>query len=170
MRMNANTTNTNNGFTLLLAVLVGSIILAISLSIFGIIIREISLSTSARESRLAFFAADSGVECALYWDFTQSAFDPAIQAAGGVDITCNNTAINTNDVFDGTGIYTFQVPFDDGSCAYEVIVEKVCESTGQVGLCPPAEPDQTITTTIASRGHNTCSGDFRIERGLLITY
>ena len=58
----------NSGFALLFAVLMSSLMLSIGLSIFGIAIRELSISTAARQSIFAFYAADSGRECVLYWD------------------------------------------------------------------------------------------------------
>lgn len=56
------------GFTLYYAVLVGSLILVIGASMLNISIKELTLSATLKESELAFFAADAGTECALYWD------------------------------------------------------------------------------------------------------
>jgi len=56
------------GFTLLLAALVASIVLALGTSIFGLVQKEIILSSIGRDSQYAFYAADTGAECALYWD------------------------------------------------------------------------------------------------------
>src|SRR3989344_4229619 len=85
------------GFTLLFAMIISSIVLSIGLGIFNIALKELVLSSAARESQFAFFAADTGTECALYWDIryrdpdhpeVTSAFDPdwrqAIQCAGQV--------------------------------------------------------------------------------------
>lgn len=60
--------NRQNGFTLLIAILVIGIILAIGLSILNITLKEYILSNVARESAIALNAADAGMECALYWD------------------------------------------------------------------------------------------------------
>ncbi len=56
------------GFTLLLASLIASLLLAIGLSMFTIAQKEIILSSLGRDSQYAFYAADAGAECALYWD------------------------------------------------------------------------------------------------------
>ncbi len=64
----------NFGFTLLLASLIASLLLAIGLSMFTIAQKQIILSGLGRDSQYAFYAADSGAECALYWDF-KNAFD-----------------------------------------------------------------------------------------------
>ncbi|MBI5457806.1 hypothetical protein HY971_03725 [Candidatus Kaiserbacteria bacterium] len=57
------------GFTLLLAALVSSVVLAVGAAIFGIAQKQITLSALGRDSQFAFYAADTAAECALYWDF-----------------------------------------------------------------------------------------------------
>lgn len=169
-----------HGFTLLLSLLIASIVLSISLSVFGIIVREISLSTSARESRLAFYGANAGIECALYWDFVQDMF--ATNTPGGISnaIECNGVSFDvggwdscapsacssSNDDRNGRNI--FQLPLDNGSCAFEVEVVKEC--IGALGGCGANEPDKKILTTIRSRGHNICTEGFVVERGLQVQY
>lgn len=63
-----------SGFTLLLAALVASIVLALGSSIFMIARKQVTLSSLGRDSQFAFYAADTGAECALYWDIRHSAF------------------------------------------------------------------------------------------------
>ncbi len=58
----------SNGFTLLVAMIVTALILAIGFSIGNIILKELALSASGKRSQIAFYAADSMSECALYWD------------------------------------------------------------------------------------------------------
>lgn len=71
----------NQGFVILFAVLVSSIILLIGMGMFRISIKETVLSSTARESTMAFFAADSGMECALYAEIQENAFEEgSIQA------------------------------------------------------------------------------------------
>lgn len=57
------------GFTLFYAMLISSLLLAVGLAIFNITYKEFLLTTGVRESENAFYAADSALECALYWDF-----------------------------------------------------------------------------------------------------
>lgn len=56
------------GFALLFTIIVVSIILSIALSLSGIAYKESTFSVSAKSSNEAYFAADTGAECALYWD------------------------------------------------------------------------------------------------------
>ena len=91
----------NRGFTLLLSVLIASIVLALATSIFQIARKEITLSSLGRDSQFAFYAADTGAECALYYDVRLHAFgtatDPEIASvecdknASGGDTTALTT-------------------------------------------------------------------------------
>ncbi len=56
------------GYVLLLAVLISSIILAMSMGVFAISIKEVALATFARDSVRAFAAASRGLECAMFHD------------------------------------------------------------------------------------------------------
>ncbi len=56
------------GFTLFIAVVTSSLVLAIGLSILNITLKEFLLSGTLRDSEMAFYAADAGMECALYYD------------------------------------------------------------------------------------------------------
>lgn len=56
------------GFTLFVALIVSSMLLAVGFSLSNIILKQLIFSTSGKESQLAFYAADSGAECALFWD------------------------------------------------------------------------------------------------------
>ena len=62
------------GFTLLLAALIASIVLALGASIYEIAQKEVQLSSIGRDSQFAFYTADTIAECALYWDFRFSYF------------------------------------------------------------------------------------------------
>jgi Tfp pilus assembly protein PilX len=48
------------GFTLLLAALVSTIVLALGAAIYGLVVKELALSSLGRDSQFAFFAADTG--------------------------------------------------------------------------------------------------------------
>ncbi|MBU0723241.1 pilus assembly PilX N-terminal domain-containing protein [Patescibacteria group bacterium] len=59
---------TNRGIALLVSIIVASIVLIIGLGILNIATKEIVLSMFGKESGKAFYAADTGIECAMYWD------------------------------------------------------------------------------------------------------
>lgn len=62
------------GFVILIAVLVSMILLSIGIFIASVATREIQLSSSAKGSQAAFFAADSVLECALFKEFKRGGF------------------------------------------------------------------------------------------------
>ncbi len=56
------------GVVILFAVLMVSVVLTVSMVLLNISYRQLVLSSVARESAFAFFAADSARNCAKYWD------------------------------------------------------------------------------------------------------
>lgn len=136
------------GFVLLYAVLVASIALSIGLSLYAITLKELIISSSSRDSQFAFYAADAGAECALYWDVQKRAFSTSTQNV----ITC----AGSNMTVGGGVISDFSLPaLPNGACA-SVNVNK-------------SSPAQTV---IISRGYNTCNLDDprRVERALRVAY
>lgn len=79
------------GFTLLLAALIASIVLSLGSSIFLIAKKQLTLSSLSRDSQFAFYAADTGAECALYWDLRYSAFSTTTLATSPV---CDGKLLN----------------------------------------------------------------------------
>lgn len=83
------------GFTLLFAVLIISVALSLSLGATNLVITQLTISRDIRESLEAFYAANAGAECALFWDIQfkfdgpneVSAFDPLNPIA--TEIECN---------------------------------------------------------------------------------
>lgn len=60
--------NTQSGFAMLFTVLIISIILSLAIGISSITFKQNLLSSIAKDSQAAFFAADSGIECGLLYD------------------------------------------------------------------------------------------------------
>lgn len=168
--------STQNGFVLAFAVLVSGVLLSIGLGVFAITLKELILSSTGRESQFAFYAADSGGECALYWDIRHGGFpvsvfatstDSTVLSAPGDVASCSgvniidpgtgwdpSTGWTTENVTNNKATTIFDMAFSNGSCA----TVKVTKNNG--------------TTQIDSRGYNTCdlSSTRRVERGLRIDY
>lgn len=68
--------NRQKGFTLTFAILVGALLLSIGISMANLALKELALSSIGKESRSAFYAADSGIECAIFWDVHGRYIDP----------------------------------------------------------------------------------------------
>ena len=141
------------GFTLLLAVLVSSLLLAIGLAISNITLKELLLSSSGRESQFAFYAADSGAECALFWDLKGGAFSTSTATA----ISCNGMSLGDvgGQGYDVASTFTLDFA-PDPYCA-------------KVSVTKSANPDRT---SIESRGYNTCdtTNPRRVERAIKVRY
>ena len=156
---------TQNGFTLLIAIVVTSILLIISFFVVNLALKELILANTGEQSQYSFYNAEGGVECALYWDVknpnspTQSpivsAFDKTLNQAS---ISCAGSSISLvhNNADPNKSITTFTVSFSPRGYA-NVTVTK----------------DQIASTTIiSSKGYNTnVSGAIRkLERGVIMTY
>jgi len=157
------------GFTLLFAVLVGGLLLALGIAISSIAVKEIVLSSSGRESQFAFYAADSGIECVLFWDIVKAPTFPNISADPLNSVTCNGTASGIS-LISGTltaATSTFTMNLDSSalglpSSACAVVV---------VGKSKTAA--DTIATVVESRGYNDCvdvNNPARVERALRVHY
>jgi len=158
-----------NGFAMLFAVLTASLILTIGISIFSISFKELLISTNSRESQVAFYAADSARECALYWSNKQGEF-PGCSNAGCTNISpssgvvssaikCNGAITNLSYSVDASKI-TYQnpaLPFIKYGTELEpeanVIITKEYEN-------------MDIIFSIQAFGHNVGSTGRRIERGI----
>lgn len=168
---NKKDTQVSRGFTILYAILVTTIVLTIGLSLLEVLIQQVSLSGAERESALSFYVADSGMECALYWDVVGGdAF------RNGSPITCDGkpplapgviktiTPLSPPVPSFNNETYTFSVMFTDG-CANISVVKIVNTASSTVA-----------TTTVQSRGYNTTcppaasTKPWRLERGLQTTY
>ncbi len=146
----------SRGFTLLLAVLVSSILLSIGFAIFNILSKEVILSSSGRESQFAFYAADAGIECALYAD---TALDAFATSSTITEITCGalpSTLTRTDDGTDFVTTFTFTSGTGNSAQCVDVVVTR-------------RNPKRTV---IESYGHNTCTltDPLRLERAIRVTY
>ena len=155
----------SRGFTLLYAVLVSSILLAIGIAIFEITVRELRLSSIVRESEYAFYAADSGVECALYWDVyasTTRVFYPGTPQ----DITCGGQTISSvgGAAYGVSNTFSAAIP-DANRCASVTITKTALNS----------DPTPPVSTVIDVRGYNVPCADVTtdssaVERTLHVVY
>lgn len=156
-----NTTHTAEfrGFTLLISVLVGSILLALGFAIYNIVSKDILLSSAGRESQFAFYAADSGIECALFWDYQQNAFATSSEVT---EVSCaGNAALLTRSYEPLSGDYTTTFSFSLGSA-----LTAPCAGVEVVKTLNPTR------TVVVSAGYNTCvtTNPRRIERAIRVQY
>jgi hypothetical protein len=135
------------GFVALFAVLISAVVLAITLGISNVAYKEVFLTSQARDANYAFFAADTGSECALYADLNKISFGGL---ASDADFDCNGGKVAVSGV--GT-IFTFELNIINGtnnSCA-KVTVDKDSQSTV---IDPDLGPVTISSTQIDSLGYN----------------
>ena len=152
--------HSERGFTLLYAALIGSLLFSMGIAIAHVAIKEITLAASGKQSAVAFYAADAGLECALYFDRQMAGTFPTWSGAPRPrsSITCDGDSVSLDFGGGGTPIAattTFAAPFSVG-CA-EVAVGKTLAGG----------------TVIESRGRNECgsaSNPARVERALRARY
>lgn len=177
-----NNKNPQKGFTILVAVVTAGILLIIAMSIGGIALKEQVLSTANKESQIAFYAADTGIECMLYLDLKVGVFaydtygnrstgDPTVPTGGycnGQLISFPNPdpdAITADQTVDQAKFsYIFQldhIPVGNGSDTCAIV--RITKDTNNNA---PQNPTQTHTF-VQAYGYNTCGASLtRLERGI----
>lgn len=78
----------NQGFALLMTIVVVSVIISIGLTVLDLSVKQIRLSTNAKDSEVAFHAANSGIECAQYW---RRASSSQMERGEGISPRCFGT-------------------------------------------------------------------------------
>ncbi len=185
---------TKRGFTAFFAVLVSSLALSVGLAIYDLLIRQLELSQVATQSVYAIFAADAGIECALYWD----AKAPSLNGSPSVFGTSSVSSWGSSPVPCGLQA--------DGVTSQDITLQgppQIDITSGQFPLCSagawcttsnanaatttftlyfqPQAYCATVTvaksgnpsqTTVSAHGFNTCTANapLRIERALQVSY
>ena len=158
--------------------LAASLALAVGLAVYDLTVRELDISATVSQSEYAIYAADSGAECALYWDThysnagnnnnggSQSAFSTSsadtLTPSASSGVNCNTLDITapaenwTIAAAASAATTTFNLTFSPQPYCVTVTVAK------------NGTPSQT---TITAHGYNTCSGGaLQLERALQVTY
>lgn len=170
----------NGGVAIFIAVIAVASLMLIATAISNLSYKEQIISQSGRDSKVAFFAADSGMECALFHDLkggVNGLFTFATLSDGETGtLYCNGDAVSrdTNSV-GGSMVTKFYFNVSDGSgdvtpsCSFVTVTKTL--SGGD------------IETVIESSGYNnTCTGDIanpdigdendtrNLERALRVEY
>lgn len=122
-----------------------------------IVYGELGISGASKASQIAFYAADSGVECGLYADLILNSFSTSSPAA---NINCNGTTVTLNYAADGIGGGTFRFN-------YTVTLGKSCATVIAVKM----SAGQTIIDSFGETVPDcTVSNSRVIQRGLEVAY
>jgi len=188
------------GFTIFFAVLVASLALAVGLSIYDLLVRELALSQIATQSQYAIYAADTGAECALYWDAkapslggSPSVFGTSTTASWGaspVNCASNSSGVAENITTQGpptvdwsqyynatygcpqnpTSAWCIAADANDATTTFSITITAPAQT--YCATVVVAKVGNPPQTTIVSHGYNTCSanGTVRLERALQVNY
>ncbi len=188
--------NDKKGFALLFSILVSVMVLAVGASIINIALKQIILSGAGRESQFAFYAANTGLECALYWDLNGTVVDDAgvasyvfpppdtegLRVNDTENLECSGTNIVSGDTTHGlTQTYTKSWITDQtNSTTFRIAVANEVNNADGILYCAEVTVEKTlvgvdndISTKISSQGLNTCDPDDdkrAVQRGLVLEY
>lgn len=136
----------SKGFAILFAVTLSAILLSIALGVTEIAYKQLKFSTSAKSTNDAFFAADTGIECALLYSKSTIPVFPSTINCASQNISVNIVLSEPNTYLDFviTGLGNSRT-----SCAkvnitqgeLETIVNSKGYDTGD-SSCNPTNPDR----------------------------
>ncbi|MCA9358726.1 hypothetical protein KC926_00785 [Candidatus Kaiserbacteria bacterium] len=115
----SNQKKNESGFALLMTLIVVGVVLSVGLTILDLSLKQVRLSTNAKESEIAFHAANAGMECAQYW---RRASSTEMEAGSAINPVCFNSSYdsysNTNitgvEVTGNGNVYQYQYDFTWG--------------------------------------------------------
>jgi hypothetical protein len=176
------TLNNKSGFAMLFAVLASSLLMAIGISMFNISIKEIQIATSERDSQIAYYAADSARECAIYSDVKQGPLltcDPADQTTtpcpspAQATITCNGTSTTLlfNRSGSGSPTFTYNLSPASPTIFFRYSTTSIAEPEGGASIIQKIfSAGGGSLNTISAFGHNTGIIGRRVERSVSNQY
>jgi len=152
----------SQGFALLLTMVVVSVVLAISLSLLNVTLKQYTLSATSRDSEIAFHAANTIMDCLRFYrsdSSTASGFlsssGPAIDCTGGgSESSTNSSALSA----DGETIYRHTYTFNIGESPNLLCTD--------ASIYTAAAADNDIDYTLSNEG----LGDFECPAGTTCTY
>jgi Tfp pilus assembly protein PilX len=158
--------HTTKGYALYTTIVLTALLIIVAYATANISIRQLQVSVSSADSQVAFYAADSGLECAMYADIKSGVTSPfATSTAGsiscaGLTITTGSQSVPTNpsqsSVIGGGGV-------GNPTSIFYILTNPGCAIVR-------VTKNATTSTTIESRGYNTCLSGLRFERGITVTY
>jgi len=174
------------GISIIYAMLVSSVVLAVGTAVASIAAREVTLSSFSRESQAAYFAADAGINCALWYDLKApglllGAFSPLNPTPTSISCNGENFSVGGEQTPSPQETTTIlDMCFADASASDDVSVVfhpsysvevKVIKTETETGD-PAIRDDNDFATMIESRGYNSCDPTYvrRVERAIRVTY
>ena len=145
------------GFAMLFTVLLVSLILTISLSISDITFKQTLLSSLAKDSQIAFYQADAGIECGMYQDITLNSY-PRGKSTSQVpnQFYCGQVNMQLDAGVSSNDYFVFKSSSATASPCFSIVFDKVSDP---------------VKSKVQSRGYNRCTVTARqVERALEVRY
>lgn len=169
IKFNFKKENLKKGVALLFAIVVSMILFTILAGVLNIALKETIFSTSVKNSNDAFYAADSGVECALWADKKENLELDKDYVYCFKESNSDLAFPLTKETIGNTDSYSFNVDKigeTRNTCAKVTVVKSYDGS----------DPPQLISTKITSKGYNKGGADCEqsglksVERVLEVEY
>lgn len=140
----------SKGYALLFTMVVVSVMLAIAAGIASNISKQLVLSSTALDSQIAFYEADTAGECMLY--ASEVALMPVLASGTPPQFTCGGLVLDIT--INSFGVYSLVPPFTTKGPAFQF------------------ELDESAVPSIGKAyGYNLWQDNNRkVERGIKITY
>jgi Tfp pilus assembly protein PilX len=180
------------GMTLFISIVIMAILLFISFAVMSIALKATLFASSGRDSEFAFYAADSGLECAIYWDlrYQTDSGNPNKRDSAFATSSYPTEALPRTIYCAGKGIAGTGQTLYGTTTLSRIGLGGNSNPTSVFGflLNPANTPPESsscavvtvlkyydgsnLKTYIKSRGYNTCdlNNKRRMERGVEVTY
>ncbi len=164
------------GFIILIAIVISGFMATLGMYISNISYKEMLLSLSTQDSQKAYYAAESVIECAIYYDYKESSFKiNDSDSTGGNDFSCNGInfsmdSSSTSNTDSATSIYFVSFANDaddDGGLTDE---EKNNDQNAPFIKLEVVKENNGIDTILKAYGHNRYKGRGIMERALEVRY
>ncbi len=186
----------DSGFALLISLIVVGVVISIGLSVLDLTIKQVRLSTNAKESELAFHAANAGMECARFW---RRASSSQMEIGAPISPVCFNVNPDTNLIntpsttYIGDGVtFLYSYEFTWGGTQPRCTqINTVVASSSAIGAgvtttnmttlipgypdgnnkyCEPGARCSTVSVRGYNRPCNTTGGFGVVQREVLLQY
>ncbi len=141
-------TSVHKGFVILFTILIASIIMVIGLGMYSIATRESVLSGTAKEAQYAFYAADAGIECALYaQSLDNTGGSPILDMGSTQSFPCGGDQVSLVSTGDGG----LSDPY-----VFRIMVDRTKNTCAQVSVFNVGTVSNPNMRSVIAQGYNIC--------------
>lgn len=150
----------NAGFAMLFTILVMSLILTIAIGISNLTFKQTILSSLAKDSQIAFYQADKGIECGMYYDLDPVYFPVGVDLDpkfGNVlyELMCGENILKLDEELTWTNNISYMEITEERQPCVRITINR----------------ENTVLSKVTAQGYNMCGESPRkVERALEIQY